>query len=529
MKIRKPIVFYVRPILLSALATSMVLSFILFLSSCKKDETPPAPTPPTITSFSPTSGNGPVAGGTGTLVTITGSNFSTTAASNQIKFNGTAATTASATATQLTATVPQGATTGKITVTVNGLTATSSSDFVVNQSPTIASFTPASGLVGATVTITGTNFSATAASNTVKFNNTAATVSTATATQLTVAIPASATTGKITVTVNDLTATSATDFTVLLPPTVTSFSPAYALPGASVTVTGTNFSTTPANNAVTISNIVATVTAATPTQLTVTVPALATTGKISVTTNTVTATSANNFEVLKDIPRNGLIAFYPFNGNANDASGNNLNGTLNGPLSTANRFGTTDKAYNFNGTSDFISMGNPPLLQISNTITLSGWINIDAYKAGNSPMYILTKIFFDPNQGGNPTKGYSVYQDFTGGGTPTPTLGVTGFSSLGLTLSNFVGSTISTGTWIHFTLIIDGKSWKFYQNGVFTHGTTAVSTVNILDDGSLGELVIGKYSGGFFFDGNIDDIAIYNRALSDAEVTQLYNQTVSKY
>jgi hypothetical protein len=118
-------------------------------------------------------------------------------------------------------------------------------------------------------------------------------------------------------------------------------------------------------------------------------------------------------------------------------------------------------------------------------------------------------------------------QDFTGNGTPS--LVVAGRSSLGLTLSNFVGSTISIRTWIHFTLIIDGKSWKFYQNGVSTHGATAASSVNILDDGSMGELVIGKYSGGFFFDGNIDDIAIYNRALSDAEVTQLYNQTVSKY
>jgi Concanavalin A-like lectin/glucanases superfamily/IPT/TIG domain len=527
MKPVRSFAFYLKPFFFSAITMSIVLSLAMFLFSCKKDDTPPAPSPPTIASFSPTSGNGPTTGGAGTLVTITGSNFSTTAASNQIKFNGTEATTASATATQLTATVPQGASTGKITVTANGLTATSSTDFVVNQSPTITSFTPASGLVGANVTIAGTNFSTTPASNTVKFNNTTATVSAATATQLTVTAPASATTGKITVTVNGLTATSATDFTVLLPPTVTSFSPAYALPGAAVTIIGTNFSTTPANNTVSINSIAATVTAATATQLTVTIPALATTGKIAVTTNTVTASSANDFEVLKDIPRTGLVAFYPFNGNANDASGNNLNGTLNGPISIANRFGTIDKAYNFNGTSDFISMGNPPLLQINNTITISGWINIDAYKAGNAPMNILTKIFFDPNQGGNPTKGYTVLQDFTGGGTPT--LGVTGFSSLGLTLSSFVGSTISISTWIHFTLIIDGKSWKFYQNGVFTHGTTVASTVNILDDGTVGELVIGKYSGGFFFDGNIDDIAIYNRALSDAEVTQLYNQTVSKY
>jgi hypothetical protein len=51
--------------------------------------------------------------------------------------------------------------------------------------------------------------------------------------------------------------------------------------------------------------------------------------------------------------------------------------------------------------------------------------------------------------------------------------------------------------------------------------------VNILNDGTLGNLVIGAYNGGFVFDGKIDDITIYNRALSAEEVMQLYEQTVS--
>jgi hypothetical protein len=81
--------------------------------------------------------------------------------------------------------------------------------------PVITSFSPASGSIGTTVVITGTNFSTTPASNTVKFaNNRTAIVTASTATSLTVTIPASTVTGKITVTTNCQTATSANDFTV---------------------------------------------------------------------------------------------------------------------------------------------------------------------------------------------------------------------------------------------------------------------------------------------------------------------------
>ena len=104
--------------------------------------------PPTITSFTSTSG--PV----GTTVIITGTNFSTTPANNTVTFNGIPAMVIASTATTLTVTVPTGATTGKITVTVNGNTATSATDFTVttlaNQPPVIqpaAAAVPINGIV----------------------------------------------------------------------------------------------------------------------------------------------------------------------------------------------------------------------------------------------------------------------------------------------------------------------------------------------------------------------------------------------
>ena len=116
---------------------ALSLFAVAALWSCSKDDGPSTPTveTPTITGFSPTSG--PV----GTIVTINGTNFGTTAASNTVKIGTTTATVTSPTATKLTITVPEGATTGKVSVTVGGKTATSSSNFTVvqpvNQAPVI--------------------------------------------------------------------------------------------------------------------------------------------------------------------------------------------------------------------------------------------------------------------------------------------------------------------------------------------------------------------------------------------------------
>ncbi|WP_318308662.1 BspA family leucine-rich repeat surface protein [Flagellimonas crocea] len=101
---------------------------VAMLWSCGKDDgpsTPPVSAKPTITDFNPKTG--PV----GTEVTITGTNFSTTKADNLVKVRNTVATVSSASATQLKVTVPAGAQTGKITVAVDGETATSTADFVV--------------------------------------------------------------------------------------------------------------------------------------------------------------------------------------------------------------------------------------------------------------------------------------------------------------------------------------------------------------------------------------------------------------
>src|SRR5207253_111649 len=141
--------------------------------------------------------------------------------------------------TAIRATVPAGATTGPLSVTTPGGTATSASSFTVVSPPTIASFTPTSGPVGTSVTISGTNFTG---ATSVTFNGVGATFTVTSGTAIRATVPAGATTGPLSVTTPGGTATSASAFAVLNPPTIASFSPGSGPVGTTVTISGTNFS-----------------------------------------------------------------------------------------------------------------------------------------------------------------------------------------------------------------------------------------------------------------------------------------------
>ena len=150
----------------------------------------------------------PASGGVGVGVTITGVNL---AGATALSFHGTSAAILTNTATKITTTVPTGATTGTISVTTGGGTAISPTTFKVVPVPSISGFSPSSGPVGTTVTISGTNLTK---ATSVKFNGTATPILTDTAGQITAKVPAGATTGTIIVTTAGGNATSATNFTV---------------------------------------------------------------------------------------------------------------------------------------------------------------------------------------------------------------------------------------------------------------------------------------------------------------------------
>jgi len=168
------------------------------------------PAPITVAGFSPAGGPA------GTTVAITGTGFSATAALNLVSFNGVAAAVVAASNTSLTVTVPAGASTGKVAVTVASNMAASAQDFIVAApgAPTIASFAPTSGAAGTVVTVTGTNFNPAAGALKVRLNQSAAAPSAVTTTSLSFSIPPATSSGKIVVVTPAGSVASAADFVV---------------------------------------------------------------------------------------------------------------------------------------------------------------------------------------------------------------------------------------------------------------------------------------------------------------------------
>src|SRR5213594_3434921 len=289
--------------------------------------------PPTITGFTPTSG--PI----GTSVTISGTNFTGATA---VRFNGVSASFTVSSATAIQATVPAGATTGPLKVTTPGGTATSASSFTVRIPPTITGFTPTSGPIGTSVTISGTNFTGATA---VLFNGVSASFTVSSATAIQATVPAGATTGPLKVTTPGGTATSASSFTVSIPPTITSFTPTTGPAGTSVTISGTNFT---GATAIRFNGVSATFTVSSATAIQATVPAGATTGPLKLPTPGGTATSASSFTV--SIPPT-ITSFTPTTGPAGTSvtiSGTNFTGAT---------------AVRFNGVSATFTVSSATVIQ----------------------------------------------------------------------------------------------------------------------------------------------------------------------
>jgi YD repeat-containing protein len=164
----------------------------------------------------------PTQGEAGTQVTIEGQGFSISPASNTVSFNGTPATVLSASAAQIVTTVPTGATTGPISVTVNGQTTTSAAAFVVDSngmSPTISTVSPLILTSGGVVTVTGTNLDPTSGNTAVEIGDSEVQLSAASNTQLQVATSDVTSSGFLTVQTTYGEATSASPL-IILPTTV---------------------------------------------------------------------------------------------------------------------------------------------------------------------------------------------------------------------------------------------------------------------------------------------------------------------
>ena len=206
----------------------------------------------------------------------------------------------------------------------------------------------------------------------------------------------------------------------------------------------------------------------------------------------------------------GLVAYYPFNGNANDASGNGHNGTIFGsPVLVPDSLGNSNRAYCFNTGSDFISIPNDPAIATPN-LTVSMWIRL--------PYYNFGILLSDYGWGDNNFCGYILYINDLGKialGLRSGPIYV-GTDALGT-------STIPLSQWIHVAGSYDGNVLRVYvngsQDGVVSNYTTYCCSAyrNTI-------IANASWNPGQGFNGSISDVRIYNRALLATEVRQLYLQ-----
>jgi len=226
------------------------------------------------------SGLSPNSGAVGASVTINGSNFGSTQGMSTISFNGTLVTPSSWSASSVVAPVPSGATTGNVVVHASGVNS-NGVNFTVVPAPSISSVSPTSGAVGASATISGSNFGSTQGAGTISFNGIQASPTSWSATSIVTSVPGGATTGNVVVNASGVNS-NGIPFTVVPAPSITSLSPTSGAVGSSVTISGSNFGGTQGAGTVSFNGALATPTSWGAGSIIAPVPAGATSGNVVV-------------------------------------------------------------------------------------------------------------------------------------------------------------------------------------------------------------------------------------------------------
>lgn len=209
----------------------------------------------------------------------------------------------------------------------------------------------------------------------------------------------------------------------------------------------------------------------------------------------------------------GLIAYYPFNGNASDTSGNDHNTTVHGTILSADRHGSSNKAYSFDGTDDYMLVKDSTTLR-PKYITISNWV----YPAAYGIMMILGKTTYANAQGEQ--YGLSLTEL-----TPAFSIKRNSGGALGVGWQQVNSSSaIPINQWSHLAATWNGIALKIYVDGQLKKQNTEVP-VGPIDNLTGGNLQMGRWlkSDSFHYAGKIDEIRIYDRALSSAEVATLYH------
>lgn len=222
----------------------------------------------------------------------------------------------------------------------------------------------------------------------------------------------------------------------------------------------------------------------------------------------------------KDSLQDGLIAYYPFNGNANDASGNKLDGTVHNASLTTDRKGKANSAYSFDGSTSYINVAHHDTLNLSGDFTISLWVEISSEQVAHEGINdILRKWNGD-------TAGYpfsiSFLNPVASDDQENKMLWARYDGSVCSNITSKLTSVVTRDIFLHYVIIKKGTTTKQYINNTLVAENIdeiECSTNNTADltIGCRGNLVR-------YFKGKIDDIRIYDRAITDSEILKLYQE-----
>lgn len=209
------------------------------------------------------------------------------------------------------------------------------------------------------------------------------------------------------------------------------------------------------------------------------------------------------------IPTNGLVGYYPFNGNANDLSVNGNNLTVNGATLTTDRFENTNSAYYFNGVANNLLATNTKGLNNTN-YTYSFWMYNEESPASNGLSSLL-----ELGSGGSYGQLFNLTNNY---------YNTTGWATGSNYKSYHSGVLPLTNTWYHVLVTRDNNTLVTYVNNV---PLSIVPTNENAYYASSNNLYVGARSGltpGQFFKGKIDDLRFYDRVLNQEEIAALFTE-----
>ena len=220
------------------------------------------------------------------------------------------------------------------------------------------------------------------------------------------------------------------------------------------------------------------------------------------------------FSNLYSQPTSGLVAWYPFNGNAIDGSTNGNNGTVNGAALTTDRKGNANSAYYVSGIScqpHILATVNTTSINTSGEVTFAFWI----YREGDGCSAPRVFQFGDGSKENDLSGGHFVL----GWANGEKRIGIE-HSSAGIRHRDYNwGSDLDDRTWYHIAYTFNGSIAKLYINGQLINTRSTAGSAKLEQQFSMGRFNKPAYDA---FNGKLDDIGVWNRALSDAEILGLY-------